>query len=115
MSLRFWEAMKALEEGKKIRRKHWDPNWYLVKSDNGQIRNSDGKFSTAHRVCGNWELYEESQEPEKLYRWMFKAKGIGGKWWITDVLHPIEDAKPNWVMFDGPWIEKDGKLVRVEE
>lgn len=120
MSLRFWEAMKALEEGKKVRMVRWPSGGY--------IEPKTKSISKSSPVCGDyfdtglmssiderWEIYEEPQEPEKLYLWIFK--GSDSNWHVDNRLRSKEKYGkhiPTAQVLDGPWIEEDGKLVRVE-
>lgn len=53
--MKFWEALKALEEGKKVRRIDWAPGKYLVRDPLCAvcIDVEDGDFHW------KWEIYQE--------------------------------------------------------
>lgn len=69
--MKFWEAMKALEEGKKVRKKRWEKDAFLPTR-----RNLDGSEWIILATIGlneDWELYEE---PEQTYSFMEVVKGL---------------------------------------
>lgn len=66
--MKFWEAMKALEEGKKVRGKSWDQDLW-ADSDSTRIYFT---FSSASKE--EWEIYAE---PEKMYSFMEAIEGMG--------------------------------------
>ena len=116
--MRFWEAMKALEEGKKVRVKDWDEDHFIHLDATQFMINNLGVAAAIPptSINKNWELFEEPQEPEKLYLWIFK--GSDSNWHVDNRLRSKEKYGkhiPTAQVLDGPWIEKDGKLVRVEE
>lgn len=57
--MKFWEAMKALEEGKKVRSKEWAQTQWVEKKD---MADMFGRSSV-----DEWELYEE---PKHLFTFM---------------------------------------------
>lgn len=65
------EALKALTEGKKIRRESWDRTPYIYIDKNGELRNSTGDLTNI--VIGvendDWEIVEEPvlDKQEKNY------------------------------------------------
>lgn len=67
----FEEALKALKEGKKVRKKTWDTGWY-VKLSGERIVNKNGGcdfISIADLSEDNWEEYKEPvlTDKEKEY------------------------------------------------
>lgn len=61
--MKFWEAMKALEEGKRIRPKGWD-------RELGLHIQKDFK----HWIDTEWELYEEPQQTFSFMEMIAKLK-----------------------------------------
>ena len=57
--MKFWEAMKALEEGKKVRKKEWDEWKYLQINDSNCIINEVGMYVCINLIHINddWEIY----------------------------------------------------------
>lgn len=66
--MKFWEAMRALEEGKKVYCTTWKCG-YICKSENYQWK----VCSLAADIDEEWELYEE---PEKLLTFSEVVKGL---------------------------------------
>lgn len=56
--MNFLEAMKALAEGKKIRRLFWDKDVYIMVDEYGNIIYNDGKPYEIEYVADNWELFQ---------------------------------------------------------
>lgn len=68
--MKFWEAMKALEEGKKIRCKTWKKGAYeCIETSKLPRCISTLELHTEYE----WELYEE---PEKTYTFQEVIKGL---------------------------------------
>lgn len=62
--MKFWEAVKALEEGKKVRIKDWPLDKYIQ---------SDATVGLFWALGREWELYEE---PVQLYSFIDVVKGM---------------------------------------
>lgn len=70
--LKTWEAIKALEEGKSIRRKDWNnKNYRLIKDKNGDILEIDNEglkeladdvIDSCDLKATDWEIYEEPKK-----------------------------------------------------
>lgn len=61
--MRFYEAMKLLEEGKKVRRTNWSKEQYIYKNENDTAKNEDGsEYDFTWSICGEWEEYIEPGE-----------------------------------------------------
>ena len=62
--MKFWEAMKALSEGKKVRIITWEPNdkWVCNEGMTGWLYQA-----ARDRDCNEWEIYEE---PVKTFSFM---------------------------------------------
>lgn len=68
--MKFWEAMKALEEGKRVRYTGWgNSRCYITHS----IHTSLIHQVNVREMGGEWELYEE---PEKTYSFMEVVRGL---------------------------------------
>lgn len=71
------DALKALADGKKVRRHDWKPGAYLRIDQFAQMSYSGGTSfhnGTYHRWDDNdWELVEEPATDEELVAWMEKA------------------------------------------
>ena len=70
--MNFFEAMQELEKGKKVRKVHWDTNYYIAynKEDNTFIdENSHIVVDSIYLNSDKWELYKEDilTEKEKEY------------------------------------------------
>lgn len=73
--MKTWEAIKALEEGKKIRRKYWAKDYRLEKDKDDDIIEcypNEGLYDLADNVidscdlkANDWEIYEEPKEEIK--------------------------------------------------
>lgn len=57
------EALKALVEGKKIRRKLWNDERYICLGENGIIDNHGDCYTMTISDDSNFELYEEPKKP----------------------------------------------------
>ena len=59
--MKFWEAMKALEEGKKVRKKDWDEWKYLHLNDSNCIVNEVDMYVCINLIHINddWEIYNK--------------------------------------------------------
>jgi len=72
--MQLWEAIKVLQEGKKVRLKHWTPNEFIHLNSNRLIidekgdRFSLGPFNHNFEFDREWEIYEEPEE--KTYTFM---------------------------------------------
>ena len=67
--MKFWEAMKAMEEGKKVRVVNWEPEYYIYLNENFEIRDVDGFF--AELYCSQyleWEILTERKEVDPRFK-----------------------------------------------
>ena len=61
--MRFWEAMKVLEEGKKVRKLEWEEDSYIYLKDDIIFWHDDEPFFTSEIDFENkWEIYKEKKE-----------------------------------------------------
>jgi hypothetical protein len=76
--MKFWEAMKALEEGEKVQEVGAGPNSYL-QILNGRLKNSRGDEVSLDMgyVLGRvvWQIYEEPKPKKQVYQWRYKSFG----------------------------------------
>jgi hypothetical protein len=65
--MKTWEAVKALQEGKKVRMDDWCDNEYMFIDNNFIFMHEHGKNvpSRFEHTMGDWELYEEKPEIKK--------------------------------------------------
>jgi hypothetical protein len=73
--MRFWEAQKSLDEGKKIRHKTWENGkWVSLHLDNYKPNEpTQNYFAIVGHFREGWELYEE---PNKLISFAEVIKGL---------------------------------------
>lgn len=69
--MKFWEAMKALEEGKKVRMLSWPSTSYISNTEN--TTGLQGCLLISNGWNKIWEIYEE---PQKTYTFMEVVKGL---------------------------------------
>lgn len=120
--MKFWEAMKALEEGHKVHCKDWSFGSFIDrKGDDSRIENPYLEWVPC--IDKEWELYDE---PEKTYSFegilhgLKEGKSFRRKCWIGDEaivyadragnIHFLEDGKLpyTWTIRDveaTDWIE----------
>lgn len=60
--MKLWEAIKLLEEGKKVRMVDWKKDWYLCLDKQGFIVDEEGYCPTLNINCQEWEIYKEGDE-----------------------------------------------------
>lgn len=70
--MNIWEAIKELQEGKRIRESHYAKGVYLYMDDDGYIRFNNGEkyrfMSGVNLDDDKWEIYEELEEETKYKR-----------------------------------------------
>lgn len=63
--MKFWEAMKALEDGYKIRKSLWPASEFLVKKGSVMVCDEGAPYfleSAGPLWNGDWELYQEQKK-----------------------------------------------------
>ena len=65
--MKFWEAMKAMQEGKKVRKKIWNEDCYLTIKNNYIVDEWDDDKIT-FSLDGDWEIYEEKKEVDTRFK-----------------------------------------------
>lgn len=63
--MKFWEAMKLLEEGKKVRSTIWNKNIYIWKNEEGDYVNEEnellGHCIKVYDMNIEWEIYDDGE------------------------------------------------------
>ena len=71
--MKFWEAMKCLEEGKKVRKKIWDKDCYLTIKNNHIVDEwDDDEIVSTLSLDGEWEIYEPKKEVDEKLKQLFQ-------------------------------------------
>ena len=68
--MNFWEAIKALEEGKKIRKSYWEEDNYIYIDSDNNLRDNYGGLPNLYYIPDDdddWIIYEEKKEIMKLF------------------------------------------------
>lgn len=69
--MKFWEAMKALEEGKKVRNINWDKEGFIYLDEYSVCDENnfdvDDSVIDGYFVTSEWEIYKE---PVKTYTFL---------------------------------------------
>ena len=60
--MKMWEAIKSLEEGKKVRVVDWDENWFLYIDSHGYIVDEEGYCPAFNIKWQEWEIYNERKD-----------------------------------------------------
>ena len=69
--MKLWEAIKALEEGKKVRAVYWSESLYVYKDLYGNYITEEGISlfdSSLLNKDAEWELYDDREPVEKLVK-----------------------------------------------
>lgn len=74
--MKLWEALKLLDEGKKVRRKTWDRIDYLYKEDDEIKKNLSRNLvlELADLTYVDWEEYDNRKELPEQLKWVKDAK-----------------------------------------
>lgn len=60
--MKFSEAARLLEEGKRIRKKSWDECCYIYIGDDGTLLDEDDFDFEVYSIIGDWEEYIEGKD-----------------------------------------------------
>ena len=73
--MKLWEAMKALEEGKKIRKDNWDLGEYVYKNEYGNYITNEGIYFDIIRGANdnNWEIYNDRKECLEIFKELYEV------------------------------------------
>lgn len=72
--MKLWEALKAVDEGMKVRRKNWDECVYVFKGEDGEYYKSNGDdFDIVYLDNTNeWEFYDDRKYVHPFFRTLYK-------------------------------------------
>ena len=67
--MKFWEAVREIQDGKRIRRKNWLDRDYIY-MENGKLMNEQGKRYLIDYVFNDdeWEIYDERKDASKILK-----------------------------------------------
>ena len=73
--MKFWEAMKALEEGKKVRAVDWGDDEYITLR--GEILVDEEGYTCTHTLEGEginkkWEIHDEKKDVDPKFKEMYR-------------------------------------------
>lgn len=73
--MKFWEAVREMQLGKKVRRTQWPSSWYVYICSGQLLQESGSLFRPMGPSLerGDWEIYEE---PDKLLSFQEVVKGL---------------------------------------
>ena len=79
-AMTFWQAMKALEEGTRVRKTCWNSHEYICIDDKNVIVNQKGEdyITLCYRGKYTWELYQEPKTKKQVWQWRFWSSVSGG-------------------------------------
>ncbi len=61
------EALKALEEGKKIRKSYWDKGYYVYVGEKNKLFNNSGKPFGVFELADYWRIYEDDKKADARF------------------------------------------------
>lgn len=70
----FWEAVKAIEEGKKVRRTYWEKDAYIYIDHDNILRDNYNNPQDLYYIPNDdddWEIYEEKREVDERFKEFF--------------------------------------------
>jgi hypothetical protein len=72
--MKLWEALKAMEDGYKVRRTTWEPEMFVYKN-NGEYYKADESEWEAIWVApeDEWEFYDSRKDVNPFFRKLYKA------------------------------------------
>jgi hypothetical protein len=69
----FLEAMILINEGNKVRLKHWKKHEYIYLNDNNEVCWSNGNIVESIPNVGGWELYDDRKYAYPFWRKLYKS------------------------------------------
>ena len=93
--MKYSEAMKLLNEGKKVRRVEWVDSMYIYKNEEGRMMDNDGIYYSTSILTGEWEEYIEptdNMKIQKLIDWHQLIDGTTDEEKIHIVWHKLNDV-----------------------
>jgi len=108
MGLNFWEAMKALEEGKKVRAISWSKGQYIKLSSSKTLITEEGydyfdAYFFGDLVDCYWEIVEE---PELYWQWRDNSGSISAFYRADQIEGQEKHA--------GPWIKTENGFKKAD-
>ena len=72
--MKFWEAMKEMQNGKKVRKADWKEGKYLCLDKEYNIEDEKGHYSKLFCVGDkdDWEIYEEKKDTDEKLKQLFQ-------------------------------------------
>jgi len=110
--MKFWEAMKALEEGKRIKGLDWNHDQYIFINDQGMIIMENGEdFFTEHDFSNLTQVPFEllKKEPDLYWQWRCRTEGK-----ITRILREPSGIIGYGEKHAGPWIKTEDGFKKHE-
>lgn len=71
--MKFWEAVKTMEEGKKVRKVNWEDEAYIYIDENSEIRDNEGFYPALYCINEKWEIYEDKKEVDPKLKQLFQT------------------------------------------
>ena len=72
--MKCWEAMKCLEEGKRVRRKDWLESSYICLSREKNVVDKGGyDYEIGNQFDDNWEIYDDREDCPQEFKDLWKA------------------------------------------
>ena len=114
--MKFHEAMKALEEGKKVRGPSWPKGEYIMSPSKpeGLIMDNFGNPANANcfHVSPLWEIYEE---PELYWQWASMDNcQISAFLETEEKFSGRNNQETTYYKFAGPWIKTEDGFRKHE-
>ena len=68
--MKFWEAIKAMEKGKKVRRVYWEKDVYIHIDNDDILRDNYNTPQDLYYIPNDddWEIYEEKKEVDARFK-----------------------------------------------
>ena len=71
--MKFWEAVREMQDGKKIRRKTWDDGDYIYMNYGELIDERDKQYSINYVFNDDeWEIYDERKDASEILKALAK-------------------------------------------
>lgn len=106
--MQFWEAMKALEEGKKVRHCGWGLDRYAdIDNTDLNLFYTIGNTSSKNNYLDGWEIVEE---PELYWQWRIKRSGVINRAGLQKEVKGIDQLEKH----AGPWIKTEDGFKKAD-
>ena len=112
--MKFWEAMKALQEGKKVKYSKWDYG-FIQLNEYGVIVDeckAHIEWAVILNISEEWEIVEE---PEFYWQWICISDHALNEGRIVQYLKKEKDViNRSYVKFAGPWVKTEEGFKKHE-